>query len=642
MQLGLLLGLSLALLSPREANAMSDKEAVDLTIDIVVTAGQALGVPLDKEVVKIVKDVVGCSVSKGSGTDCVKNVVVARALEQIGLNSPLAKGAVSCLVDGNNAGACLTKTAIGALPAEARPLANCIAAGGDVADCTAKAAVAQILPKVTQGVPPEVVNAVNCVIGGTSVEQCGKNLVNSCTGSAADVQRCVANGLASQAKNPQAAEMIKCLGKSGGEAQACASAVGQQVLSPAERKQIEEVNKTFAELAKINASNPTEGGKSNPRDYPQQPLALYNMIKIAEGVRENDIGTIILYGGSALYQVAAGMIINYFLPGMGPILGPVAASMISNHTVAIQQGFNAIVKGDPVGLAEAAAEWYLNTYIVPVCGGIPEGEFKTITCGTVAKAISTIVGAAGDVVKAILGVGEDFLKLIGVWNFVDNVASGIWNGIKDAVGALTGAISDFFGGGDDDKKSNLPPPMSAAEYFANNMASACLGKATARVIASRNSGNPGNPDTSKVLEACTKYYTPYVFFPQIAQMQCQKLVDGLNAMARAASDNLVQAAKSLTNSGAPAIFLAQVYAQNRTGDDGGDHGACRSVFAQFLDEHERWLCEVLCQPASYPNERRHKAISGQFQGRQRFRAGQDVSDADLLGRDGGRLLECLK
>ena len=109
MQLGLLLGLSLALLSPREANAMSDKEAVDLTIDILVTAGQALGVPLDKDVVKIVKDVVGCSVSKGSGTDCLKNVVVARALEQMGLNSPEATKAVSCLIGGTNAGECLTE-----------------------------------------------------------------------------------------------------------------------------------------------------------------------------------------------------------------------------------------------------------------------------------------------------------------------------------------------------------------------------------------------------------------------------------------------------------------------------------------------------------------------------------------------------
>ncbi len=119
--------------------------------------------------------------------------------------------------------------------------------------------------------------------------------------------------------------MIKCLGKSGDQAQACASAVGQQVLGPNERKQIEEVNKTFAELAKINASNPAEGGKSNPRDYPQQPLALYNMLRIAEGVRDNRIDIIIINGGSALYQIAAGIIINYLCPGWAPCLGPMAA-----------------------------------------------------------------------------------------------------------------------------------------------------------------------------------------------------------------------------------------------------------------------------------------------------------------------------
>ena len=147
-----------------------------------------------------------------------------------------------------------------------------------------------------------------------------------------------------------------------------------------------------------------------------------------------------------------------------------------------------------------------------------------------------------------------FSNSIGVWDFVDNVASGIWNGIKDAVGALTGAIGDFFDaifGGGDDKKPNLPPAIRRQRSTSpTNMASACLGKATARVIASRNSGNPGDrgdPDTSEVLEACIKYYTPYVLFPQIAEAQCQKLVDGLNAMARAAADNLVQAAKALTN-----------------------------------------------------------------------------------------------
>ena len=175
------------------------------------------------------------------------------------------------------------------------------------------------------------------------------------------LKRCVANGLASQAKNPQAAEMIKCLGKSGDQAQACASAVGQQVLGPNERKQIEEVNKTFAELAKINASNPAEGGKSNPRDYPQQPLALYNMIQIAEGVRDNR-------HRDNHYQWRLGA-----LPDRGrdhhqllsARVGPRSRtgrsrSMILNHTIAIQQGFDAVVKGDPVGLAEAAAEWYCN------------------------------------------------------------------------------------------------------------------------------------------------------------------------------------------------------------------------------------------------------------------------------------------
>ena len=572
LQIWLLIGLSLFMLSPRAAHAMSDKEAVDVTIDILVTAGQTLGVPLDKDVVKIVKDVVGCSVSKGSETDCFKNVVAARVLEQIGVNSPQAAGAAKCLVDGGSPGDCLSKTAIEALPKEAQPLANCVIKGGNVADCTAKAAVQQILPKVTGGVPPEVIAAVTCVIGGDSLEKCGNDLAKSCGG----VKNCIVNTVAAQLqdKNPQAAEMFKCLGKSGGDAQACATKVGEQVLGPEARKQLDEINKTFAELAKINADKPNE--ESNPRDYPQQPLALYNMIKIAQGVRDNRIDQIILYGGSALYQVAAGIIINYFLPGMGPILGPVAAEMIKNHTVGIQQGFDAIVKGDPVGLAEAAAEWYATTYIVPTCGLIPEGEFKNITCGTVAKAINTIVGAAGDVARAILGVGEDFLKLIGVWDFVDNVASGIWNGIKDAVGAITGAIGDgidaIFGGGDD-KGPKLPPAKNPAAYFAEDIAGACLGRATARIIASRNTGNPGNPDTGEVLKACTNYYAPYFpGMPYMAQVQCQKLVDGLNTMSQAAADNLVQAAKAVTNSGAPAIFIAQVYAQNRTGDDGGDHG----------------------------------------------------------------------
>lgn len=585
----LLLGLSLALFSPREARAMTDKEAVDVTIDILVTAGNSLGVPLDATTVKIVKDVVGCAVSKAGG-DCVTNVVVARALEQMGVNNPVAREAVGCLIGGENAAKCFEKTAMSALPEEARPLATCIVGGGNVADCTAKAAVAQILPKVTEGMPKEVANAVTCVVGGKSVEQCGRemagSLVGNCGGSGAAAQSCIANALASQAGNPQAAAMVKCLGVSGDAARSCASSVGQQVLGPEARRQLDEVNKTFAELDKIKART---GGESNPREYPQTPLALYNILKITEGVKENDIGTIILYGGSALYQVAAGIIINYFLPGMGPILGPVAAGMIMNHTIAIQQGFDAIAGGDPVGFAQAAGEWYLTTYIVPTCSLIPPGGFRDATCGTVAKAINTIVGAAGDVAKAILGVGEDFLRLIGVWDFVDGVASGIWNGIKDAVGAITGAIGDGFDaifGGGDEPKDKPPPPIPPAEYFANNMAGACIGKATARVIASRrNPKDRGDPDTSKVLEECTKYYTPYVVMPQIAQLQCIKLVEGLNAMATAAANNLTDAARALTGNPnappgspasqgtAPMIFLAQVYAKNRTGDDGGDHGA---------------------------------------------------------------------
>ncbi len=550
---------SIALPNGAQADQPSNEDTADATMQVFVAIADLAGAPIPKEVVPVVQGIVGCALAGTSFGQCAENIAVKTAFNQMGNTDPhvagLVAGAVDCINRGSAAQACLTDDAVSLLPVEAQPLARCIGHGGNVADCSEKAALTVATQQLGANLPPETASTVECVIGGGNLASCAKTLVTNevnqalkasnappevisavnamanCVASGgnagdcaksiavdsipagpakdmasclnapgANAQTCVANFAANNISDPTAKAVVGCMGQtSGDKVQQCIANNAKQALGDAASQAAQQALATAADaIANLHLDSPIQ----DPPKFPEEPAILQNIMSVANGIQQGNWALVVKGVGPELAEVAGKIILSIFLtPALANVLSPVVDAMIQNDVNAFTNGVADLGKGDAVGVAEDIFKWYETQYIQAPCALMPDGSFRNSVCNGLADAINWVASEGGNLAKDILGVGKDILKDLGVWNLTDDVATAAWNDVT----AVISDIGHFLGLGDDDPKVQCVNPPAPADYFANNVVNSCLSAATSKAAASTPASLSAT-DVGAVVGQCTASY----------------------------------------------------------------------------------------------------------------------------------------
>ncbi|MEW6451308.1 MAG: hypothetical protein AB1490_11690 [Pseudomonadota bacterium] len=224
----LLLLLPLIAMRPDLARADQNSDAANLAVDLFIKAGKDLvGLPITDQEAAIVKQIVTCGVANQANVgDCAKNAVVAVVLQQAGVKDPAIVNAVGCLVSTGDPTVCASQAllTVAKLPPAAQPAVNCMLTGGNVADCGKKLAEGAVLDKI----PPAIQAPAKCVMDGGNAQDCATKFVTqqvighlppNMQGQATqvvaclnqpNVAGCVTSAVASGVAGPQVGSLVTC------------------------------------------------------------------------------------------------------------------------------------------------------------------------------------------------------------------------------------------------------------------------------------------------------------------------------------------------------------------------------------------------------------------------------------------------
>jgi hypothetical protein len=310
-----------------------------------------------------------------------------------GSQKAFIKGLVGCLVSRKDAAECGKEAAINVMmnnkPEEAKRFATCIADGRPVRDCVTAAAIGNL--------PEEAQPIVRCIVETGEVGGC------------------------------------------------------------AQKAALNQIGGVLSATQKAALANLKEFGVDNARAAADNlPNFVKNLIAVAEGVRDSDYQKILTAGGAEVVKATMNVILNIILtPALAPMIAPIVDAVVQNRVDLFNDIVNAAKRGNAVAVGEIVMSFYATTFIEAPCAlaQMVGNDFHDATCGNLAKIISMATGIAGDIAKVVLGVVEDVLSAVGVWQIGE---------------ALFGAIGDALDGKD-------PPSEcgSTAAYFAANHL-ACL------------------------------------------------------------------------------------------------------------------------------------------------------------------------
>lgn len=209
------------------ARADDNADAANTAVQLFVTAGQAAGLPITQQEAALVTQIVSCGVANQSNVgDCAKNAAVAVVLQQAGVNDPTITNAVTCLVSTANPVTCAAQAAasVAKLPPDAQPAVNCMLTGGNVVDCGKKLAEGMVLDKV----PADIQAPAKCVMDGGDAKKCATDFITQqvvshlpanmqgqatqvvgCLGQP-DVAGCITSAVASGVAGPQVGALVTC------------------------------------------------------------------------------------------------------------------------------------------------------------------------------------------------------------------------------------------------------------------------------------------------------------------------------------------------------------------------------------------------------------------------------------------------
>ena len=345
-------------------------DAVDIAVEAVAGAGQfGVGVRLGETEKAFIKGFVRCAADGGNAGDCAKNAVLAVVFKDAG---PLA----GCVIGGGRADKCAIDAAVNALPPQAQPLAGCIA-GGNVAGC-ARSLLAGQLKNVN--LPPDVKQFAECLAGSGNAEKCATDqAIKQLPSEAQPVANCIAQG-----KN--------------------VSDCGKQATSDAQAQ-------AFAALQAMQTDVAGATGYGT----------IHNILQIVRGIREGNWGLVIVGGAPEAAKLVIQAVLNVLLtPALAKLAGPIVNVTVDNDTKFARDVFGALKGPDPAGdIGEIIFEFWLTTYIAAPCALVPSTEafedLKEVTCGNLGKAIQALGSLAHDGWDIAVGVAEDVLKFVGLY-----------------------------------------------------------------------------------------------------------------------------------------------------------------------------------------------------------------------------------
>ena len=196
------------------------------------------------------------------------------------------------------------------------------------------------------------------------------------------------------------------------------------------------------------------------------------MIEVVRGIEEGDARKIIYYGGKTVYKAVVIAILEVILtPAFKPMIGAMVNYVVDRDVALVEDILKAAQRGDAVEIGEIVFKFYAEAVTFGTfCALMPENAFKDATCGNLGKVLNVLADAGEDIAKAVLGVAEDVLKAVGIYQVGDAL-----------VGVAGVAIDDFLCFFDIGCPEPTPPPPPqcgppASTFYPNNYL-ACLGAA---------------------------------------------------------------------------------------------------------------------------------------------------------------------
>ena len=260
-----------------------------------------------------------------------------------------------------------------------------------------------------------VVRCATNVAQPRALLECAREeLVKRLPQDAQPLVRCLTNGEAMEqcamrpaiAKlPPQVRGLAECIAKREDIA-SCGQRFGTDQLRQAERAALNQAFATFEKL-KIDAA------AKNP--LADTSGSIQNVIKVAEGIRDDNWAQVLLYGGPEVYKVAGKILLRVFLGPKASMLDPAVDALVQHRVDLFTNIVKAAKAQDDRRLGELTVEAYvyLNLPLVQACALVPAGDLKELSCGNLGRLVQTLAEAGGTVTEALVDAVKDPLSVPG-------------------------------------------------------------------------------------------------------------------------------------------------------------------------------------------------------------------------------------
>lgn len=235
--------------------------------------------------------------------------------------------------------------------------------------------------------PEEARPIASCMLTGQRIDNCAKNEILS-------------------RMPPQAKTLVACV--------STAKNLGSCAVHTAGNPTQREVLETIGRLKIDGQSEFIDASKSQFR----------NILKVAEGIRDDDWEKVSIYGAGEVYKLVAKAVLRIVIPAghaLAPVIDPVVDAVVQSRVDLVVGLIEAVKRRNQAKIARLVVEFYLIAKVEITCAlfnVIPNDDaseaLKTVVCGTVGKVIKVIGGAAGDVAKAAQAVVSDAMREVGL------------------------------------------------------------------------------------------------------------------------------------------------------------------------------------------------------------------------------------
>jgi hypothetical protein len=358
----------------------------------LLDAGSGLlpgGIALPDSVKPAAKCLLGSALNGGSSVEgCVRDAVVGA------IPDPNLQNLASCVLKGQQVAGCATDALAAKLGPDAGPVAQCLV--------KKTAPPAQCLAQAAGRLPPEL----KCLADQATAPSCLKQAMidRLPDGPRKDLANCMVDP--AKAQSCAQAQIAKSLGQDVGPAAECIA----KSPNPATCAGFNVLGNFGDALDMLNKMM----GSSQMVDPGKAPSSLANILKVADGIRHDDWGEVLTYGGAEVAKAAAKIVFHVFADGLtgplGELLNQLAGPIIDTEVENRVQLFTALMKElrkckegncDEAKIGEILGEFYMVMQIEVPCAmlSVLSEDVRRVTCGPLGDAIVTIGSAAYEFYK---------------------------------------------------------------------------------------------------------------------------------------------------------------------------------------------------------------------------------------------------